>query len=387
MKVGEVVQVELDRVAHGGWCVGRVAGKVHFVAGGIPGELVAVKITSIAKGFNRAQVQQVISASPDRIAAPCPIVTDCGGCAWQHVAGPRQRQLKAAVIAEQLQRLAGIDWDGPVEEVTPVFGWRTRMDYATDDQGNLGFHRRRSSDIVALPSQGCLIAGHEQLAASWPEAASVRVFRGAETTVVVDGKVRQGPRQVQFRVAERDYLVDAQGFWQPHTAAAEQLVAAVLAGLQVRAGESVADLYCGVGLFAGALASHDARVVGLEGNRRAVELARRNVPEAEFQVASLPKQAARIPKSTDVVVLDPPRSGAGKAVVARIAAAGPRAVAYVACDPAALARDLAHFQRLGYGLDGLSAYDLFPQTHHVECVALLSPRRSTPTGVPTENGA
>ncbi len=105
-----------------------------------------------------------------------------------------------------------------------------------------------------MPPQGCLIAGHQPLEQAWPAAKSVRVFHGAETTVVVDGKVAQGPRQVRFRVVERDFLVDAEGFWQPHVAAAEVLVAAVLAGVQVRAGESVVDLYCGVGLFAGAVA-------------------------------------------------------------------------------------------------------------------------------------
>ncbi len=112
MKVGDVVQVQLERVAHGGWCVGRVAGKVHLVAGGIPGELVSAEITDVAKAFNRANVRQVLTASPDRIPAPCPIVDECGGCAWQHVAAQRQRQLKTEVIAEQLQRLAGVEWDG-----------------------------------------------------------------------------------------------------------------------------------------------------------------------------------------------------------------------------------------------------------------------------------
>ncbi len=160
------------------------------------------------------------------------------------------------------------------------------------------------------------------------------------------------------------------------------LTEAVISGLRVRPGELALDLYCGVGLFAGALVDARCDVIAVEGNRHAVELARRNVPDAAFVASDV--QAAltgarrgrgRLPGLADVVVLDPPRSGAGAVVVEQVMTRRPRAVAYVACDPAALARDVGTFLAAGWTLESIRAFDLFPMTHHVECVAILRPAR------------
>ena len=174
----------------------------------------------------------------------------------------------------------------------------------------------------------------------------------------------------------------ADGFWQVHPAAADTLVAAVLDGLQPEAGERALDLYCGVGLFAGALADAGCRVWGLEASRTAVDLARQNLADVADRVTltagRVERGLARLPGRADLVVLDPPRTGAGREVIEQVAARRPRAVAYVACDPAALARDLATAQAVGYAPQAITAYDLFPMTHHVECVAILT--RSDPAG-------
>jgi len=183
------------------------------------------------------------------------------------------------------------------------------------------------------------------------------------------------PGTVTEHVLGRDFTVATDGFWQVHPGAPETLVTTVLDLLDPRPGERALDLYAGVGLFAAFLADRvgpDGRVVAIEGDAQASALSQLNVPSAECSVGDVLPAMASYPEAFDVVVLDPPREGARRAVVEAIAARAPRAVAYVACDPAALARDLAIFAEHGYRAAALRAFDLFPMTHHVECVALLT---------------
>lgn len=378
------VLVDLERVAHGGFVVGRVDDKVIFVTGGLPGERVSVEITERSKRFDRGKVVEVLEPSPGRVEPPCPIAERCGGCDWQHATPELQLELKTAVVAEQLSRLAGITWDGRVAAVRPLLGWRTRMRYAVNDQGKVGLRARRSHEVVPLPEHGCLVA------APGPDVAELtELARGADELQVVtsddgvmvlaDKKLVRGARVVHQSVAGHRFAVDVDGFWQVHSQAADILTDAVLRGLDPRVGESALDLYCGVGLFAAALAAGGCDVLGVEGSRTAVARARTNVPKARFIAGDMGKLLGSLPSSADLVVLDPPRKGAGGAVVERLAALAPRAIAYVACDPSALARDLATFARLGYRPSSIEAFDLFPMTHHVECVAIITPDGATPT--------
>ncbi len=416
--VGAILDVEIGPPAHGGSCVARHEGQVLFVRHALPGERVRVLVTDQTKHFARADAVEVLTASPYRIQAPCPVATagGCGGCDWQHAAAHYQRELKAMVVGEQLRRLAGIDRDVVVEPLPgDGFGWRTRVRFAVDPQGRAGFRRARSHHVV--PVDHCPIA-HPQVEEAgvesrrWPDAAEVAVAVGvASNTRVVSetlrddrvGQVRQvrdrrdrrhvrhrGDRYLVERAAGREWRVSAGGFWQVHPAASDVLVEAVLDGIHVRPGERALDLYAGVGVFAGALAA----AVGPAGAVTAVESATRAVADARVNLAD-PAGAGGAPVRTvqadvaamlagvhavdepvDIVVLDPPRSGAGAKVVGDICRLRPRAVAYVACDPAALARDLATFADRGYRLAQLRAFDLFPQTHHVECIAFLEPQDS-----------
>ena len=367
--------MNLTSVAHGGFVVGRAEGKVLFVTGGLPGERVRVEVTERGSRFDRGRVVGVVEAAPGRVEPPCAIAERCGGCDWQHADQATQLELKRAVVAEQLNRLAGIDWEGTVEAVDGgLTGWRTRLRYAVDDDGRLGFRARRSHEVVPLPSEGCLIAAPHDVA-----KAAVCATPGGEVIVAigddgasgVGGRGRFGPDPVAETVIGRRFEVGVQGFWQVHERAAETLTRAVLDGLRPRAGERALDLYCGVGLFAGALVDAGCEVFGAEFGRAAVRQARLNVPEARFVAADLSKNLSALPAEADIVVLDPPRKGAGEKAVRAVAAMAPRAVAYVACDPAALARDLAFFAREGYAPSSIRAFDLFPMTHHVECVAVL----------------
>lgn len=370
------VEIELERVAHGGSVVGRDGDKVVFVTGGLPGELVRAEITSRGKRFDRARVLEVLRPAQGRVEPPCPIAAECGGCDWQHASPETQLDLKTAVVAELLQRMAGIEWEGHVQSVGAATGSRSRMRYGVAPDGAVGLRGRRSHEVVPLPPQGCMVA------APGPDVLELRrlgagarelevVNADGVVTVLADGRPTRGGRDVVQRVAGRDYSVSAGGFWQVHPRAADVLTGAVLAGLGPVAGESALDLYCGVGLFAGALVDAGCEVLGIELSRDAIAHARRNVPEARFIAAPLARALTSFPEHADLVVLDPPRKGAGAEVVTRVAALGARAVAYVACDPAALARDLATFAELGYLPSSIEAWDLFPMTHHVECVAIL----------------
>ncbi|MBC2876716.1 MULTISPECIES: class I SAM-dependent RNA methyltransferase [Streptomyces] len=426
--VGEEYEVEVGPVAHGGHCVARTeAGRVLFVRHTLPGERVIARITEgeETSRFLRADAVEILEASKDRVPAPCPFSGPgkCGGCDWQHVKPGAQRRLKGEVIAEQLRRLAGLTpeeagWDGTVAPAEgdkvpagQVPAWRTRVQYAIDAEGHAGLRKHRSHEVQ--PIDHCLIAapGVSELGIEkreWPQIASVDAIAAsgsADRQVVLTPKpggrlpiveldkpvsvMRVGEKDqrihrvhgrpfVRERADGRTYRVGEGGFWQVHPQAADTLVKAVMQGLMPRKGDMALDLYCGVGLFAGALAERvgdKGAVLGIESSKRAVEDARHNLQDLDRVRIEQGKVEDVLPRtridSADIIVLDPPRAGAGRATVRHLSGLGARRIAYVACDPAALARDLKYFEEEGYRPATLRAFDLFPVTHHVECVAIL----------------
>jgi tRNA/tmRNA/rRNA uracil-C5-methylase (TrmA/RlmC/RlmD family) len=431
-ELGALVELDVGAPGHGGFCIARLDGRAVFVRHSLPGERVRARITEVRPSYLRADAVEVLSASADRVPAPCPHAGPgkCGGCDWQHVSLPAQRALKAAVVAEQFRRLAGIDVSVEVEEVPGApdgLGWRSRVTFAVDRHGRAGLRRHRSHDVHPIGT--CLIA-HPLIRElhltdrSWRGAASVEAVASSsgERAVVVEQARAQrvhelrledgvtvarrvgrtltvdvGADTVTERAAGRDWQIGVESFWQIHPAAADTLAATVIDFAGVRAGDRVLDLYAGAGLFAGTLAGHtgaDGSVVAVESSPDGVRDARRNlagesetvdgdggsslgpgvhVRRALIEPGVLPRVLGDA-TDVDVVVLDPPRTGAGRGVVEDIAALGPRAVVYVACDPAALARDVATFSVHGFVMQRLRAFDLFPMTAHVECVALLVPQ-------------
>ncbi len=372
MEVGAESELVIGPVAHGGHWVARLDGRVVFVRHALSGERARVRITAVTARHLFGDAVEILEPAAERVAPPCPIARDCGGCDFQHVGVTHQRELKRRVVAEQLSRLAGLDWTGAVEAVEPAVGWRTRVRYHAGPEG-WGMHPHRSHAVTPLPDRGCLLAAPGLARPPFPPSAGVEQARGVAAADGVRWSTAGDDAVVHERADGQGYEVRSDGFWQVHPAAADTLVDAVLAGLRPRAGERALDLYCGVGLFAGALARRGVRVTGVEGNRAAVALARRNVPEARFHAGPVDRILARVAGRTDLVVLDPPRVGAGPRVLDAVLRRAPRAIAYVACDPAALARDLGHALRAGWRVDSLRAFDLFGMTHHVECVAVLVP--------------
>ncbi|MFE2637646.1 class I SAM-dependent RNA methyltransferase [Streptomyces scopuliridis] len=428
--IGEEYEVEVGPVAHGGHCIARTAeGRVLFVRHALPGEKIVARVTEGEEDsrYLRADAVKIIEPSKDRVEAPCPYAGPgrCGGCDWQHAKPGAQRRLKGEVIAEQLQRLAGLTpeeagWDGTVMPAPgdklpagEVPAWRSRVQYAVDENGRAGLRKHRSHDVE--PVEHCMIAteGVSELGVErreWPQIATVEAIAASgsgDRQVILtpreggrlplveldkpvsvlrvderDGGVHRvhGRAFVRERADGRTYRVGMGGFWQVHPQAPQLLVEAVMQGLMPRKGETALDLYCGVGLFAGAIAERvgeTGAVLGIESGKRAVEDARHNLQDLPRVRIEQGKVDQVLPRTriteTDLIVLDPPRAGAGKQTVKHLAGLGARRIAYVACDPAALARDLAYFQEGGYRPRTLRAFDLFPMTHHVECVAILEP--------------
>jgi tRNA/tmRNA/rRNA uracil-C5-methylase (TrmA/RlmC/RlmD family) len=393
--VDDELELEVGPVAHGGHFVARHQGQVVFVRHALPGERVLATVTAGGDGsrYLRADAVTVLDRSADRVDPVCPHAGPrrCGGCDFQHVSLPAQRRLKATVVVEQLRRLAGLDVDVEVEAVpgdVDGLAWRTRMRFAVDASGRPGLHRHRSHDVEVLdacPLAHPLMTGTGVLARTWPGVGEVSVAVAPSTgqAVVAPDGAPAGRVRLGERAAGRTWRVTGTGFWQVHPGAVDVLVDAVRAGLSPAWGEHLLDLYSGVGLFAGALAADlgpGGRVDAVEADVGAVRDARRNLHDlstvhlATSRVDTWLRQSG--PGHCDLVVLDPPRTGAGAAVVQAICRLRPRAVGYVACDPASLARDVGTFLANGWRLGALRAFDAFPMTHHVECVAILLPQLS-----------
>ena len=390
--VGDIFEATIEKIAHGGHFIARNEGAVFFVRHAIPGEKCRIVITSIGSSFNRADVIEVLEPSSNRVPAPCVYAhrSGCGGCDFQHIAVEHQRTLKAMVIVEQFSRIAKLEISVVVEEVGPPLHWRTRSTATTNSSGELGFFASRSHRVV--PVDDCLISAEHM---NIPEL-SKRIWKGdlkieiatsntGERNIALaptrgEGRARltEGNQVLHETVVDKTLEVSQNSFWQSHFLAPKILTEAVLEFAQIENGEHVLDLYGGVGLFTSVMAD----LVGtggsihlIEGSKTATADATRNFQSytnIKITTGDVAKHLLRI-DSADVVVLDPPREGAGKVVIPDISRLSPRAVVYVACDPAALARDTAYFSEVGFKLAKIRAFDLFPMTQHVECVALFLP--------------
>ncbi|MET1063790.1 MAG: TRAM domain-containing protein [Arthrobacter sp.] len=352
-----------------------------------------------------------------------------GGAELGHISLERQRSLKADVLAEQLRRLAGVERSITVEAVeepgTPAatgLSWRTRAGFAVTPAGKLGMHAHRSDTVLPVrdmplavdainalrlwdldlqgiervevaapangsrplvllvPAAGTRAKRLNAVLSQLPEDVSVASFDPVKGEVL---RLR-GRTYVQETASGHDFRVTGDGFWQIHRDAPHTLVGAVGGFLQdggfVDAGAAVADLYAGAGLFTAPLADAvgvTGSVLSVEGSPGTSRDARKNLhdaPQVEIVQGRVERVLREKARAFDAVLLDPPRAGAGKAVVNQLVETGPRAVAYVSCDPASFARDLGYFQQSGWELQGLRAFDLYPHTHHMETVALLTPR-------------
>lgn len=418
--------------AHGGHCVARHEGRVIFVRHALPGEVVKARLTEHDDDarFWRADATDIVEPSPERVNHPWPLADavlaglrgtrPVGGAEFGHIALPAQRRLKAQIFAEQLRRLGKVDRELAVEpvpdEAPDGLGWRTRVAFAVDAGGHLAMHEHRSSTLIpvadmplAVPAINGLalwnldfsgVDGVEVAAGSGDEEPLVLLKTGQDphgrVIRALAGHIRgasvaawnadtgslvrlRGRTWVREAVGSHTFRVTGEGFWQIHRSAPAVLTSAVLEGLGPVQGQRVADLYAGAGLFTAALAERvgeSGSVLSVEGSPTASRDARRNLhgqAHVDIVQGKVEKVLRERRPHLDAVVLDPPRAGAGKDTVRAIAGTGAEAVAYVSCDPASFARDVAYFAECGWGIESLRVFDLYPHTHHMESVALLRP--------------
>lgn len=404
--LGRSVELDVTNIAHGGVAVARHEGRVVFVADAIPGERVLARISEDSKkSFWRAETLSVIEASGHRqehVWDAASLDRDpadrAGGAEFGHIDLAYQRELKRQVLTDALQRMAGLSTAVSVEAVPGDderrgTGWRTRVRLHVDAAGRLGPFAARSHRVIPVTTLplateavgeaaplGQLFAGEEQVDVLAPSTGGARLIVG-----------RQKPSVITEVVGEREFRLADGGFWQVHRGAASVLTAAVQDAIDPGRFDPAAanlDLYGGVGLLAAAVADRfgpATRITTVESDPAATDFAAGNLADwvgaraetgrverwlRDLAASAGPGERARLERST--IVLDPPRSGAGREVVDTVAQLGPAQVVYVACDPVAFARDVDIFARAGYRLAGLRAFDLFPNTHHLEAVGTLS---------------
>ncbi len=427
--MGQVIELTLDGIAHGGEAIGRHAGKTIFVPYAIPGERVRIELVEERDRWARARLVEVLAASPDRVAPPCPYFgpDKCGGCQWQHIAYERQAELKQEIVADQLRRLGHIPQPNVADIIALAdpasegdetrfldYGYRNRIDFAVVAAAEeMKTALRRTNGRSLIPVDFCLLVNdridqlHAALDLTLPELTGVTI-RGSmrtddalvvfETTGEVEGesgpeieidlpaavalrsgkviKPIIGQPQLTDEAAGLTYRLSPNSYFPPNTEGAAALVDAVLSYAAVKPGETVVDAYSGVGLFSIPLADAGAHVVGMESNEAACEDfaanagARENVELHEGVVEQILPALLSAGQRADVVVLDPPHTGAGPDVLRLLAELQPSRLIYVATDPATLARDAIHLTALGFRLIEAQPIDLQPQTFRVDTVAL-----------------
>ncbi|MEA3184124.1 MAG: hypothetical protein QOJ74_601 [Ilumatobacteraceae bacterium] len=377
--------VRVEKMAAGGDAIARIDdGRVAFVRGALPGELVEIEIVQAKKDFVRAEVVRVIEPSAARVEPPCPAhAAVCGGCPWQHVDSNAQLELKTAVVNEALRRTGKLV--DPVVEIggsVPAWSYRTTLRLAAGAGGRLGLRGRSTHEVVEL--DGCPVSHPllqellEAISVTGDGEVSLRVgaATGERSAWVAEGEVQLhglppdvglGAEAVVHEVvAGKRLRVSAASFFQSGPAAAELLVAAVRdACADLVEPESVVDAYGGVGLLSTAVAAQ--RTTLIEGSASACADAAVNLGDRRRLIVCSPVERWK-PRPAELVIADPSRSGLGKQAVAVLAATGARRMVLVSCDPVSLARDAGLLREVGYEHVRSVVYDLFPQTHHVEVV-------------------
>lgn len=359
-----------------------------FVPLAAPGDRLIVSIRDLSKRSAFAEIVEVLSPSPQRIEPPCVYFGKCGGCDFQQMDYASQLAAKVEIIRDSLRRIGRIEHSGEIAiEGSPAqFEYRSRAQWHADTESrSFGYFKRGSKDVIDI--EKCPILAPplettlERLRAEikwediWDDAVEFEAASGDDGQVsVMSAAIPELPSEITFSAAGEKYRYSAESFFQGNQTLVEPLVRAAVGDLS---GDRALDLYCGVGLFSLPLARRFQSVMGVEDSNSAVHFARKNAEDAglgnlEFKNERVDRFLQRGDVGRpDLLLMDPPRSGAEVETINTICRLGPGVISYVSCDPAILARDLRIFLDAGYTIDQLKAFDLFPQTHHVETVVRL----------------
>lgn len=373
--------LRIDKAAHGGVFVARPEGKVVLVEGALPGELVEVEITEEAKSFLRGRVSRVVEPSEYRQEHFWPEASlGAGGADFGHIELSEQRRIKSEILAESLSRMAQLSLTPEVKAVddTDGLGYRTRVQLHVALDGTVGVKGSRSNEVIPVTSLPLANTEINELGLHknrFPGKKKIFIASSADSMQwSIDGDVG-GSKLVTEVVGGRVFDLRPGVFWQAHSLAPETLLDAVLRNLG-EPGSELLDLYSGAGLFAANIAARfpDTRVQAVELAEGAVQSGKnsaRGMNNLSFERSDVLAYLRSRQEQISTVVLDPPRSGAATKVINQIVRLRAKHIVYVACDPVALARDIALLREAGYELEAIEAYDIFPHTHHFETVASL----------------
>jgi 23S rRNA (uracil1939-C5)-methyltransferase len=387
---GAVLEATVERILPGGSGLAHSGGQTLLVALAAPGDRLRVRVERVQGRVAFASITEILAPSPVRVEPLCPYFGRCGGCDFQQMSYEAQLASKVEIIRDCLRRIARIEvpLDIPIEGSPAIWQYRSRAQWQHDPQkGELGYFERgshRVCDVAACPVlvpglQSTLEGLREQLVEGLlPEGVTeFQAVAGDEGISLAPPVPGQPLLEVSRRIGPARYRFSAEGFFQINHELLETLIAAAMPEAQ---GETAVDLYCGAGLFTLPLARRFTRVIGVEANASAIHYARRNIEDAAvlnatFEISKVGdwlEEQGRGLSPVDFVLLDPPRAGAEEGVIDGILRLKARRISYVSCDPATLARDLRGLIEGGYRLESLAAFDMFPQTHHVETVAHLT---------------
>ncbi len=383
LNIGDIVTLNIGKIAHGGHFISRHNNQVVFVRHGISGEIAKVKITSINSKLAFGDAVEILKISKDRVKPPCKYSKPggCGGCDFQHISPKIQKKLKKNIIQDQFNRITKIDIDPDIISTEPATGlhWRSRLDLAISNNGKTGLYSHRSSKIIEIDE--CLIAvekiNHSEVFSKhWNVEGKLSVSVSSENEINVNqlGKNISGSHELKEVVEDNTYIVSPQSFWQSHKNAPRLLLEQVIKYADITLGDKICDLYGGVGLFTSPM----SKLTGEEGEVHLIEKDNDCIKDAKKMFQSkkniiihhgkVEQKLGRV-KNIDIVILDPPRNGVSKQVINQIIEKKPKSIVYVSCDPASLARDTRILLDNNYILNSIIGLDLFPMTHHIECVA------------------
>jgi 23S rRNA (uracil1939-C5)-methyltransferase len=384
----QTLEVEIERILPGGLGMAHAAGQTILVSLAAPGDHLRVKIERVRGNVTFASVAEILRPSPQRVEPPCPYFGRCGGCNFQQLGYEAQLQAKVEIVRDCLRRIARIP-NLPEIAVTPSakqWRYRSRARWQVDAASvRVGYYEQGSHTVCDVADCAVLVPELQEALESVRQCLPDRLPAGVNELEVVAGEAELSvsPPLAQFqtlevrrRIGRETYRFNATSFFQINHDLLEALITDVMTRSQ---GERALDLYCGVGLFTVPLARKFSHVVGIESNPDASSYARRNLHTAGLvnakiitaRVATWLRKDARMMESIDLLVLDPPRTGAESEVVQNIVKLRPTRIIYVSCDPATLARDLRELLASGYKIESIKMFDMFPQTHHVETVVHL----------------